>query len=87
MVPFKVLPKSTHNQGRIIALDPGVRTFLIGFSESRVFKIGQEDFLRIARLCSHMEKLISKISKTNGHNKQKIMTIYSCLILKQAIWY
>ncbi len=47
MVPFKVLPKSTHNQGRIVALDPGVRTFLTGFSEIRVFKIGQGDFSRI----------------------------------------
>lgn len=84
MVPFRVLPQSTNNQGRIVALDPGIRTFLTGFSESNVFKIGQGDFSRIARLCSHMDKLISKISKAKGHSKQKMKKALSRM--KNKVW-
>jgi len=43
-----------------VALDPGIRTFLTGFAEDQAFKLGTGDFARIARLCRHLDKLISK---------------------------
>lgn len=90
MVPYKVLPQSiqaSDNQislDKIIALDPGVRTFLTGFSENSVFKIGQSDFSRIARLCSHMDKLISKISKAKNNHKQRLKKALSRM--KHKVW-
>lgn len=90
MVPYKVLPqliKADDNQvslDKVVALDPGVRTFLTGFSENNVFKIGQGDFSRIARLCSYMDKLISKISKAKNNHKQKMKKALARM--KHKIW-
>jgi len=90
MVPYKVLPQSIQandNQislDKIVALDPGVRTFLTGFSDNNVFKIGEQDFSRIARLASHMDKLISKISKAKGNSKQKMKKALGRM--KHKVW-
>jgi putative transposase len=90
MVPYTVLPQSVQSNDnqisldKVVALDPGVRTFLTGFSESNVFKIGQGDFSRIARLCSHMDKLISKISKAKNNSKQKMRKALGRM--KHKIW-
>jgi putative transposase len=90
MVSYKVLPQSVQSSdnqvslNKIVALDPGARTFLTGFSESNVFKIGQSDFSRIARLCSHMDKLISKISKAKNNQKQKMKKALGRM--KHKVW-
>ena len=47
-------------QGRVVALDPGVRSFLTYFSETSTGHIGKNDFGRIQRLCAHLDKLLSK---------------------------
>ena len=60
------------SQGRIVALDPGVRTFLTGFHEQGAFKIGSGAQSRIFRLCLFADKLISKISKSDPKRKRNM---------------
>jgi putative transposase len=72
IVPFKVPAMKAENQGRVVALDPGIRTFLTGFSEDVAFKIGEGDFSRIARLCGWLDKLISKVSKAASRRKARL---------------
>ena len=72
VVPTKTITYSTDNQGRVIALDPGVRTFMTGFSPVEVVKFGDGDFGRIARLCSHLDKLKSKMTKVCSKTRYKM---------------
>jgi len=39
---------------KVIALDPGVRTFMTGFDGNDFLEFGNGDFNRIAKLCSHL---------------------------------
>ena len=57
------------SQGRIVALDPGVRTFLTGYHEHGVFKFGSSAQTRIFRLCRHADKLIGRIAVTAKRRK------------------
>ncbi|WP_420826843.1 RNA-guided endonuclease TnpB family protein [Chromatium okenii] len=72
IVPYRVPVMPTENQGRVVALDPGIRTFLTGFAEDQAFKIGQGDFARIARLCYHLDRLLSKIAKAKCRQKARL---------------
>ncbi|NEP34054.1 MAG: IS200/IS605 family element transposase accessory protein TnpB [Moorea sp. SIO1G6] len=72
VVPYKAAPKKAENQGRVVALDPGVRTFLTFFSENSVGKIGEGDFSGIQRLCAHLDKLVGKISFSKGKQKRRM---------------
>ena len=47
---------------KIIALDPGVRTFLTGFDGQSFLEIGASDMGRINRLCKFLDNLMSRIS-------------------------
>lgn len=51
---------------KIIALDPGVRTFLTGFNGNEFLEFGSGDFQRIARLCVHLDTLKSRHDKALG---------------------
>jgi putative transposase len=51
---------------QIVALDPGVRTFQTFYSSNLAGKIGAKDFGRIHRICSHLDRLVSKISKAKN---------------------
>ena len=51
---------------KIIALDPGLRTFLTGFDGKYFTEYAGGDFARIAKLCSHLDKLKSKHDKASG---------------------
>jgi putative transposase len=59
------------NQGRVVALDPGVRTFMTLFSENSFGAIGDKDIGRIQRLCYHLDKLISRSTKQTAKTRHR----------------
>ncbi|AOX00601.1 transposase [Moorena producens PAL-8-15-08-1] len=82
VVPHKVAVSYTENQGRVVALDPGVRTFITFFSETSVGKIGHGDFSRIQRLCQHLDNLLSKISKAKRGQKRRMRKAARRMVIK-----
>jgi len=71
IVSEAVQPQQTENQGRVVALDPGVRTFMTFFSESSYGWLGDDSHLRIQKLCFQLDKLISQISKAPSQQKRR----------------
>jgi len=63
---------ASDNQGRVVALDPGIRTFMTFFSEESFGELGRAANLRIQRLCFRLDKLISKISKAKCRQKRRM---------------
>jgi len=62
----------TNSQDKILAIDPGVRTFLTGFDGQSFLEIGKGDIGRINRLCAYLDNLMSRISKAKGKEKAKM---------------
>lgn len=56
----------------IIALDPGVRTFITGFDGNKFLEFGGGDMGRIARLCQHLDNLMSRISQAEKRRKKRM---------------
>ena len=65
-VTFKAERRESETQARVVALDPGIRTFLTWFSETDAGQIGKHDFGRIQRLCHHLDQLISRTAKAGS---------------------
>ncbi|AFZ27869.1 transposase, IS605 OrfB family, central region [Cylindrospermum stagnale PCC 7417] len=57
---------------KVIALDPGVRTFMTGFNGSDFLEFGNGDFNKIAKLCSHLDKLKSRHDLSVGHKFKRL---------------
>ena len=57
-------PPQRENQARVVALDPGVRSFLAWYTNDSVGKIGEGAFFRIQRLCERLDDLLSKAAKS-----------------------
>lgn len=70
-IPMKVSAPDNQggNKDTVISLDPGVRTFMTGYSPlvKTCYKFADGDIARIQRLCCHLDKLVSKTSKSKGH--------------------
>jgi putative transposase len=62
-VEFEQTPTVTQ---RVIALDPGIRTFMTGFTGNEFLEFGNADFNKIAKLCAHLDKLKSKHDLASG---------------------
>lgn len=56
----------------VIALDPGVRTFLTGFDGNSFTEFGAGDFGRITRLCQYLDDLSSRLSKVNAKRRRRM---------------
>lgn len=57
-------------QNKIIALDPGCRTFLTGYDGEAIIEVGENDIGMINRLCSHLDQLTSKIARSNSQRQR-----------------
>ncbi|AFZ45050.1 transposase, IS605 OrfB family [Halothece sp. PCC 7418] len=72
VIPQPVEVKATENQGRVVALDPGIRTFLTFFSESSYGWLGERANEKIQKLCFKLDRLVSKISKAKSKQKRRM---------------
>lgn len=71
-VPIDVKVKTSDSQGGIISLDPGVRTFLTGYSpDGEVIKIGDNDIKKIRNYSLKTDQFISMISKMDKKRKRR----------------
>lgn len=71
-VPYQVQRVVGENQARVVALDPGVRTFLTMFSEDSFGGIAVDDNLKIQRMCFRLDDLISRMSKSPTRKKKSM---------------
>ena len=71
-VPHEVQRPLSENQGRVVALDPGVRTFMTMFSETSFGWLGNHDIGRIQRLCYYLDNLISRTAKVNALKRYRM---------------
>lgn len=70
---YKTTVCRVENQARrVVALDPGVRTFLTGFAEGEAFKLGEQATARISKLCVHLDALMSKIKKASARRRYRL---------------
>jgi putative transposase len=60
-VPEKITVQQPENQGRIVAIDPGIRSFLTFYSPDQCGHIGDGDFARLVRLAQHLDDLLSRL--------------------------
>jgi putative transposase len=61
--PVETKAMTSDNQARIIALDPGVRTFQTCYDpRGQLFEFGKAGIRRIERLCKYLDKLQSKLA-------------------------
>jgi putative transposase len=71
-IPKKLDKYNGPSQNKVIAFDPGMRTFCTGYSpDGIIVEIGKSDISRIYRLCNSYDKLQSKLSQsTTKHAKR-----------------
>ena len=66
------LPSQRENQARVVALDPGVRSFLSWYCAESVGKIGEGAFFRIQRLCERLDDLLSRSAKSPSRKRRNM---------------
>ena len=72
-VPYdETLPPRRENQARVVALDPGVRSFLTWYCADSVGKIGEGSFFRIQRLCERLDELLSRAAKSPSRKRRNM---------------
>ena len=71
-LPIESPRHRTENQGRVVALDPGIRNFLTFFSDNCFGWLGENANLKIQKLCFKLDKLVSKISKAKSKQKKRL---------------
>ncbi|MDB9439830.1 transposase [Sphaerospermopsis kisseleviana CS-549] len=71
-LPIESLRHKTENQGRVVALDPGIRNFLTFFADNCFGWLGENANLRTQKLCFKLDKLISKISQAKSKQKKRL---------------
>ncbi len=81
-LPHEVPRSLSENQGRVVALDPGVRSFLTLFSENSFGWLGQYDIGRIQRLCYYLDDLISRSTKVDARVRYRMRKAANRIRLK-----
>jgi putative transposase len=81
-LPVDAPKHPAENQGRVVALDPGVRNFLTLFSENSFGWIGSGDIGKIQRLCYHLDDLISRLTRAKSKAKQRMKKAANRIRLK-----
>ena len=72
-VPYdEKLPPRRENQARVVALDPGVRSFMTWYCADSVGKIGEGAFFRIQRLCERLDDLMSRAAKSPSRKRRNM---------------
>ena len=72
-VPYnEKLPPERENQARVVALDPGVRSFLTWYCADSVGKIAEGAFFRIQRLCERLDDLLSRAAKSPSRRRRNM---------------
>jgi len=69
--PVPVILQHNESTG-IMALDPGVRTFMTGFDGNKFVELGSGDQGRIPRLCQHLDDLMSRISQAAKQPRKRM---------------
>lgn len=62
--------RETTDRERVIALDPGIRSFLVGYDGESITEFATNDISKINRLCYHLDVLMSQISKCKIKRKR-----------------
>ncbi|WP_287262791.1 transposase [Moorena sp. SIO3A5] len=70
--PEYIEPTPT-KQDKVIALDPGIRTFLTGFDGKNYLEIGSGDIGRVQRLCQQLDRLMSRIDLSSAKRQRRAM--------------
>ena len=65
-------PTQRENQARVVALDPGVRSFLAWYCADSVGKIAQGAFFRIQRLCERLDDLLSRAARSPSRRRRNM---------------
>lgn len=68
----KTFHRQPDNQGTVVSVDPGVRTFLTYYSENEVGKIGEGDCAGIIRLCAYLDDLISRTALAPKEKRKRM---------------
>ena len=71
-VPYKSKTVKADNQGRAVAIDPGVRTFATLFSEDSATKVGEQAISRIYRLSKFLDRTYSDKSSAKSKEKRRL---------------
>ena len=83
--PVEFTPQVSDKQ-TMIALDPGVRSFLTGFDGKKFVDIGNNDIAKIYRLCLFIDRLISQKSQLKGqknkHQRQRVQAKIDSLFIR-----
>ena len=83
LVPQEKEVISSDNQGAIISLDPGVRTFQTGYSPNgHIIKFGDGDIKIIRNYMLKTDKLQSKITTIKGHKRHRYQKAFRKRLLK-----
>jgi len=73
-VAFKSITTLAENQGgRVVALDPGIRSFITFFAEDSCGHLGKGDFGQIQCLCFYLDDLISRRTKEKDRKRRQRM--------------